>query len=94
MPPPILGREDVVDGRQEVCIRTCPQFDHRDPACGMWREHVQQSRIGWPQKPGDVLAQVDDRWSSARRDPNLGRTHGQVLSPKKISDTLESIRMA
>lgn len=72
VPPPILGGEDVVDGRQEIGVRTRPHLDHRDPAGGMGSEHVQQSRIGWLQKPGDVVPQVDDRRSSAGRDPKLG----------------------
>ena len=94
MAPPILGGKDIVDRRQEIGIRTRPNFDHCDPAGGVWGEHVQQSRVGWLEEPCDVGREVDDCRRSARRDLDLGRAHGQVLSPRKISDTLESIRMA
>lgn len=94
VPPPIVGRQQLIDRVEKIIVRAGADLDDGDSAGGMRGEDVEQTFVTGLQEGTDLPSEVHDDRSGSRDDIDLDGSHGQVLSPRKISDTLESIRIA
>ncbi|KWT60569.1 hypothetical protein ADL21_18095 [Streptomyces albus subsp. albus] len=64
VPPAVIRREEIVEGRQEVIVTACPGLQKRYSHSGVRREDIQQSvpALGdVPQEGGALSGQVVDR---------------------------------
>ncbi len=94
MQPAVVRWQQLVDRLEQVRVRSSPNLYDSHTTGGVRSEYVEQTLVIGLEEGKNVARKVDHDGPRARLECDLNRPHCQVLSPRKISETLESIRIA